>query len=182
MNRLTLYLSNGKAHVWIGIGGALALNGTVRQGNVRVDLVRLMLYSNGAPKVKTLWELSNVPLIIISGLSYMGIGRRLELAPNDLSFIEAPDHFTAFKLLKKGRAKYLLNYEVTSQLGVKSMESADLRAMVVQKIPLYFLVSNALENAGELLAKLDQALLDIRKEDSYSIADKCDVKIKPNKE
>jgi len=162
--RLKKYIASGKVDLWLGIKPSNELKALVIAGKQQVGTVLLNIYALTDQKTTQLSDLNGKRLIVIRGYSYGGAIDYIRDKNNHISIEITNDHESAFSMLAKGRADYLLAYQQPSQLALQHVKINNVTVNKLFELPVFFIVSKQVSNAKDLIAKLDQALLKICEE------------------
>jgi len=161
--RLYHNLADGKVQIWLGLPNTPLYRGKVHISKTHVaETILKAYYLKGQKPIRNFKDLKGQKVITIRGFGYAGIKDRL-MKEIDIHPLEAPSHEAAFRMLKKQRAPYLLNYHrpVTDALTREPVEN--LESNVLQKIKVYFIVSKKLKEGKKLLKDMEGAYLRLKK-------------------
>ncbi|HCY83800.1 MAG TPA: amino acid ABC transporter [Desulfobacteraceae bacterium] len=96
-------------------------------------------------------------VITIRGYSYANLRHFLSDPANGITNMVAPTHRSAFKMLNRGRASYVLDYESAARKILAEYEIPDLNANIIKELDIYLVLSKKYPEADELMLKLEDA-------------------------
>lgn len=156
--RVYLYLKNGMIDMWPGGAGVPELQGHVYESSVTPMRIVLSAFHHSAEAPpESLSSLVGQSLILINGFSYLGLLERLPLESKDLSY--APDHVRALQMLKLGRGRYLLDYDVPIAAIKDDFPELDLTGTPLFEARGAFVMSKAYPNAKQAMKALEEAYI-----------------------
>lgn len=156
VKRLNHLLGTGDAHIWIRVDGDRELQSQTYKSNHIVGTLKLGLHSVQKVDYQNIWQVHE-PVIAIAGYSYTGLRQKLEQADAGIEFIEASSHQSAFRMLRSGRARLLLDYERPAGYAVEQIGLKKTWFTQVSDAPSYFYVSKKAPDAELLLEQLEKA-------------------------
>jgi len=148
--RLYKEIANGKVHVWTGISGHAGHDRATIMDDTPIGILKLRIYGVGSPP-PTFENLRNTALIVIGGYQYAGLLRRQPPADRGVTLIPAQSHRSAFELMSVGRARYVMDYDQSAQQAISALGLGDVKATVVEDVPIYYYVSRAAPDPEGLL-------------------------------
>ena len=119
--------------------------------------ISLNLYGMPGNKPPAADQLGDRPLIAVVGFRYGGMLDRLQKAHPSLIILHANNHVSAFRMLKAGRAPYVLEYHGQMLNAVAGLNIGELEVTPVQSWEAFMMVSNDAPNASILVSKLESA-------------------------
>lgn len=118
-------------------------------------LIQLYAYHlDSTPAIGSLDEIRNKRLILIRGYTYLNKLESLRTYNKDI--IIAPNHRSALRLLALNRGDYLLDFGRPLEEAAKTVKVEGLQRSLLDQWRLALVVSRALENADEVVHRLDQ--------------------------
>ncbi|MDX2102201.1 MAG: transporter substrate-binding domain-containing protein [Alphaproteobacteria bacterium] len=129
-----------------------------------VDEVILEAYSVGrSPDISKNEDLAGKSVILNLGYSYAGVRPFIEDTANRVAIAgEAPTPEAALRMLQAGRAPILLHYRGSIREAQRTVQVPNLQSSVLQRIPIFIVVSKATPNAEKVLADLEAALAKLK--------------------
>ncbi len=156
--RFYKYLVNGEVHLFLGIKTIPELKDKTIVSNARNGSIEMRVFTIGKKKEITRKEdLVGKKVIIVRGFSYSTWGSWIRDKKNGVKFIETNSHEAAFEMLERGRANYLLNYKYISRFVLKNKEIKNLQHKTLFNWQCYFVLSNKIANASNILRKMDNS-------------------------
>lgn len=166
--RLYTYLARGNADVYIGIKQVPLYQKQVLFSKTSIRELKLRIF--GLPDTKMpehIEGLAGEKVIALAGYGYGGYRESfLDDPRNKVELVISPNHEHAFRMLKArvNGVKYLLDYERPSKEALKKVHIAGIQTVPVFNLKTYIIVSRKTQDAGKVLAKLEKAYLELRKE------------------
>lgn len=116
----------------------------------------LNVYSIGDKKViSTKEDLKGVRLVTIRGYSYGKLRKFINDPQNNITIEVANTHSSALRMLKLGRADYLLDYGSATEDLLADNPIASLRSDKLSELNIYLVLSKTYPNANEVMNKLE---------------------------
>jgi polar amino acid transport system substrate-binding protein len=116
----------------------------------------LRIYSKaGHPSVKSRADLIGKRVITILGFGYGGLLPFIEDQKNGISNQVAETHESAFAMLQRGRADYVLDYTGPSTEVLAVQPIRDVKFDVLDRLDIYLVLSRKRPNAPQLMARLE---------------------------
>lgn len=169
--RLYSNIVKGKTNIFLGVKGASAYHSDVIYSKTRITTVEVRAFFIGdKTKINAPKEIVGKNLILIRGYSYGGFLAKMKgMAKKKMLKLNFADgHKNAFKMLKKGRGDYVLDYKRPAMNALKEMKPIKgISYSVAAQVPGYFIVSKKTPKAQELMDKLDAAYLKKHSVDEY---------------
>ncbi|MBF0572704.1 MAG: transporter substrate-binding domain-containing protein [Desulfamplus sp.] len=163
--RLYKYLADGETHIALGVKGVPELEGNVLYSNEKITDIDLRVYSRAeTPPIKTKEDMIGKRIITIRGYSYGGFIKYIENPATKIVADMANGHELAFKKLQAQRADYVLDYSLPSEKALKSINIPGIQSYSISLLELFFIVSKKTPDAENLLRKLEQAFIELKKE------------------
>jgi polar amino acid transport system substrate-binding protein len=153
--RVRVLLAQGRADIGFGVPMPV-YPGAVLHGSEPVMQLTLRAFTIGnGPGVRSLADLKGQQVILRRGYTYGGIRSQLEKSAGDIDIVDAADLEQGLRLLRFGRGTVLLEYaHLLRQGGAEGLKEA-----VLERRPIYFLVSRSNPNADLLLNQFQTAYL-----------------------
>jgi polar amino acid transport system substrate-binding protein len=109
------------------------------------------------PAIDTMEQIRNKRLILIRGYTYLNKLDHLRQSNKDI--VVAPNHRSALRLLSLGRGDYLLDFGRPLEEAAKTVHVEGLQRSLLDTWRLALVVSRNLEDAAEVVERLDQSFL-----------------------
>ena len=97
-------------------------------------------------------------MIILRGYGYSGWINFIRNLDNSVRYNIADSHESAFEMLKKGRADYVLDYHSPASKALYQVGVPNLNSSLVQEFDVYFIVSDKVPGAQKLSRQIDGLL------------------------
>ncbi|MCB9480781.1 MAG: transporter substrate-binding domain-containing protein [Desulfobacteraceae bacterium] len=164
VKRMSDYIAKGKLDLWIGLKTIPDFEGTTFKGDSEVLKITLKAYrTKNIPDIKKQEDLNSKSIIIIRGYSYGGWINYIKDVKNSIDFIETNDHKSAFRMLKAGRADYVLDYQNPAEKALKNLDIENLKENTISSFGAYFVVSKQTPDAENVLKNLEKAYKKLKK-------------------
>ena len=121
----------------------------------------LMLFGLAGNKPPKITELTAQPLISILGYSFGGEADRLQARVPGMQILYTNGHTAAFRMLKAGRAKYVLDYWHPGIVTAQEQGIGDVAYTEVFSFPTILWVSKKMPLAQQLIKRLSAASIRI---------------------
>lgn len=95
-------------------------------------------------------------VITIRGYSYANLLQFISEPANGITNMVAPTHRSAFKMLSRGRAAYLLDYESAARETLFEYKISTLNSNAIKDLDIYLVLSKKYSEAAELMVKLEK--------------------------
>ncbi len=163
--RMAKELAEGGIDLWIGLSTLPEFKDTTLIGKHKVAQISLRAYVIGEkPPIASKEDLSGKNVLIMRGYSYGGWVNFIKDPASKVKFTETDSHETAFKMLKAGRADYLLDYRGPSEKALKAVDVPNLNFNEISSFGAYFVVSQKTPDAQKLLDDMETAYEALLKE------------------
>lgn len=163
--RLYKNLAEGTTQIWMGIKGVPEFEGMVLNSDIPVTEIEIRVYSKeGTPPIAAIPDFNGKKIITIRGFGYGGLIAYLENPANQVSTDPSDSHELAFKKLIKGRGDYVLDYKKPAEEALKASNIIGLNHTVLKNIKVHLIISKQAPDAENLLKKLEEAYLELKKE------------------
>lgn len=160
--RLYKELISGKVNIWMGALGKSELKNHTLESRYSIEQINLALYYPLEQVTPSLpYDLKNKKIITIKGFSYWEkVNTWLNDKDLNIKVIQASSHTSAIAMLLKKRGDFLLSYQepmsfTRQALGIESLQ---LPFIVLQKIPLSFILSKQTPHAHSIMQAIDAHL------------------------
>lgn len=155
-------LGDNTTNFFLGVKGSKFIEGKVEYGKLEFEGIQLRIYSSDDSEILTTKEqLKAREVIVIRGFGYGGLAQYLQNPENNIKTIEATDHYSAFKMLSAGRAKYLLDYRATSNLVIDKLKLTGINYGVLQQAYTYFIINKAYPEYAQVLQNIEDTYIDL---------------------
>lgn len=126
----------------------------------------VVFYQGGKRGINKKEDLEGKSLIMLRGWTYLNLQAYYEALAKQgkIKLQYADSHEIAFKMLKKGRADYLLEYWDPSQETLKKLEIPQLHHTILQEVKVHALVSKKQPHAQAFKKKFEKAYRQVLKE------------------
>ena len=111
--------------------------------------------------IKTEQDLIGQSLITLRGYSYGPLKPFLNHAENRLTLSPTATHESAFAMLERGRADYVLNYKHPSIEVLLKQPIEDVVFSPLREIKLYMVLNKRYPNAKQVMAELERAMSEL---------------------
>ncbi|MBL4790290.1 MAG: ABC transporter substrate-binding protein [Kordiimonadaceae bacterium] len=119
--------------------------------------IRMNLYGRQGLQPPDPKTLKNVSLITLTGYRYAGYLEQLKARNAGVKTISTTSHLSAFRMLKAGRAPYVLDYKAPAELAMAKLGISGALSSLVSAGPAGMLVSKQAEQKDLLLDRLQAA-------------------------
>ncbi|MBL4790898.1 MAG: transporter substrate-binding domain-containing protein [Kordiimonadaceae bacterium] len=168
LKRLYALLKNNQIDMAFTIENSrLEKNGVV-SSKVPLMVVQVHLYTFKSGPVPSVWDLADENILGIDGYTYSGVRAELEKRDRNIRFIEAISPITVLRMLRAGRATYMLGYKRPMEHAIRSIGAGDIRSALIRDVPMYFHMLKSKKEAVPLLQELDAALRTVMKRTGHS--------------
>lgn len=166
VKRMAGYIVSGKLDLWIGLNTIPVFENNAYKSSIKVHEITLKVYRTDKrlPDIKNPEDLKNKSVIILSGYSYGGWINFINNRINSVKYTKAHNHDSALKMLKAGRADYLLNYNRPAEKAIKKSSEENIYSNTVSSFGAYFVVSKKVPDAENILKNLEAAYLKLKRE------------------
>jgi polar amino acid transport system substrate-binding protein len=153
--RLFFYMLTGKIDFWFGVHNS-ALGLTSIMGERVFHKFKLNVYSKGdKPPIKEKKDFEGKSVIIISGYSYGGLVDYL-VDNKDINAILCHSHTSGMHMLEKGRADYLLDYELPADHELKNLKFTDINKSRYKEVDLILIGSKRTPFVKEIIKHMEE--------------------------
>lgn len=156
--RMISNLVAGKIDLWVGLPTIPAFQGKTLVGQSEVFKITLRSFHIGEKRpVKSKTDLNDKKIIIMSGYSYGGWIHYIKDPLNRVQYLLTNSHESALKMLKAGRADYLLDYKYPAEKALETLEIPGLQHNEISALGIHFVVSSKAQDAAGLLEAIETA-------------------------
>ncbi len=157
-SRMFQYLAEGKADFAILVKAPL-LEDCCLVSEKPVTTTELRVYfRQGTRPVEGPEDLIGQSVITLRGYSYGQLKPFLHKAENRILLSPTASHESAFAMLQRGRADYLLNYKQPSIEVLQRAPIADIAFRTLKEIDLYLVLHKDFPQAAELMVQLESII------------------------
>lgn len=162
--RLYTALKSGSVDIWLGAPGKPELRAHTRESAHSLGRVDLNLYHRAdTPTPRIPKSLVGQGVIVINGYSYWpSVNQLLQDPALDIRLLRTATHESALAMLRYRRADYLLDYQLPAEQARRDQGLEPLPHLVLQQVPIHFIVSRHVADSAAVLADLDRAFLALR--------------------
>lgn len=109
-------------------------------------------------------DLAGKKILTILGYSYGGLLKYISDPANQIVNLVAPTHQSAFSMLERKRADYVLDYESAAGDILAEHPIKDIRSHPISQLDIYLVLSKAYPDAENLMRRLENIVesLDVR--------------------
>ncbi|MBF0228406.1 MAG: transporter substrate-binding domain-containing protein [Desulfamplus sp.] len=158
-------LAEGKSDIFLGVKGVPEFEGNVLYSSEKITQIDLRVYNRqDTQPIKTKEELKGKKILTIRGYSYGGFIKYLEDPANQITLDVTDGHELAFKKLQGKRADYLLDYSAPAETTLKSVIIPGIQNHSISLLDVFLIVSKKNPDAENILKKIEQAFIDLKKE------------------
>ncbi|MGM0449713.1 MAG: substrate-binding periplasmic protein [Pseudomonadota bacterium] len=157
LDRIYLYLREGRLDVWMGSEGVPALAESTLEPNFTFPPIRLHAYHlEETEPVSGMEELRGEDLILIRGYTYLG-----RLAPvkkaEGTQVGQASTHVAALRMLEAGRGDYLLDFQAPVEEALEKQPIPDITHSPITSWNTTLVFSAQAEGVKELIRDFEKA-------------------------
>lgn len=157
IERVYLYLENGRIDMWLGTAGVPELEAYTHETDFHTGSVRLNAYSReGSPPVSGIEDLQGKRLILIRGYTYWRLLDHLKDDP-DTVVTMAPNHRSAGRMLALRRGDYLINFQSPMDNIQEHSSLPEFRQDNLLSWPLTLIFSKKAPGTGKMIEDLNRA-------------------------
>ncbi len=169
--RIYANLVKGTTHIFYGIRvppNVVSPDYILHSKHTISKITLRVFHLQSTPTISKKEDLVGKSIIVFRGYGYGGFINYINHPGNAMTVHTADTQVNGFKMLKKGRAKYMLAFERPAVETMKTFPEAFL-ADVTYSDPLYiadgyFVISKKTPNATSLLARMESAYLKLESE------------------
>ncbi|MDM8538513.1 transporter substrate-binding domain-containing protein [Desulfobacterales bacterium HSG17] len=155
-------LTEGRVHLFNGLSAIPAVKKSCVSSEITLFPLEMRVYWTGDKKpVKVKEDLIGHSVVIVKGFTYKDWGAWIRSGKNDIEFFDTYTHDSAFRMLKKGRGEYLLNYKYIDSKYIEKEQFKNLTAKTLFKWNCYFNVQKNTPDAQELLKRIEASYLQL---------------------
>jgi len=152
-----LELDGGTIDAWITVRIATAAQlGFPVEPTLFLPLELSMFGLAGSDPPK-LMEFGEKGLITVIGFRFNGVIDRLKQRLPNLKVMAAHGHLSAFRMLKAGRSRFLIDYHLAGMDAAQSLGIGDVVHTTIYKQPTFLYISRNVPDAAALLERLGKA-------------------------
>ncbi|MBL4790151.1 MAG: transporter substrate-binding domain-containing protein [Kordiimonadaceae bacterium] len=118
---------------------------------------QLSLFALAGTKIPAIEGLRTGGLIKVFGYNYNHVADDIAAAAPGMQIVDAPTHQLAFRMLKEGRARYLLDYWQPGMLAARNEGIDDVAHIEILDKPIVVFISHKYPNVEALVARLSAA-------------------------
>lgn len=171
--RLYSNLVKGSVDIFYGLNVPTEVAPYVLLSKNKINQITLRAYSSGSTvPIKKKEDLIGQSVIVTRGWAYGGFINYINDSANKIKISISDTHQNGFKMLKKGRANYLLAFERPTKATLKTLPN-DYFTDLKWSPPLFyadghFVVSKKTPNAESLLRRMDLAYEKLEKSGAFT--------------
>jgi len=150
--------SKGEIHLFNGVSTLPPIQASAISSQIPLFEVEMRAYWVGnKPPIKEKEDLLGHSVILLKGFTYKDWGAWIRDQKNKVVFYEPYTHESAYEMLKKGRAEYLLSYKYIDDEILSKVKIPDLVVKPLFQWHCVFNISKNTPNAAALLKKLEDS-------------------------
>ncbi|MCP4116381.1 MAG: transporter substrate-binding domain-containing protein [Desulfobacteraceae bacterium] len=160
--RLYDYLAKGKIHLFNGLGSIPLVKESAISGKETLFPLEMRIYhrEDREPVIRK-EQLAGRSVILIRGFTYKDWGGWIRNKGNRVKYYETNTHEAAFRMLRRNRADYLLNYKYIGEDCLKKFPIPNLVIKPLFRWQCSFNISRSTPHAETLLKRLEQSYYDL---------------------
>lgn len=156
--RLFRNLKNGETNFTILVKASSLLDDFIFSSKPVYTTSLNVYYIGDKPPILEKEDFVRTHLVTIRGYSYGKLGKFINDPLNSVVKEVTDTHSSAFKMLKLGRADYVLDYASAAQDIIVKSSIDKLRSNTISDLDIYLVLSKSYPNAQELMHKLEAIL------------------------
>ena len=150
--RLYQNLQEGKLHLFNGVSAIPVVAQSTIASELRLFPIEMRVYWHGdLPEIAEKEDLIGHSVILVRGFTYKDWGAWIRAGDQDIDFFDTNTHESAFGMLQKGRAEYLLNYKY---IDFEVLEQVEIPDLVTKPLFLWWCAFNIHKDAPNAEAVL----------------------------
>lgn len=155
-------LAEGDIHFFNGLSSIPVVNENCISSDIKLFPLEMRVYWRGdkAP-ISTKEDLIGRSVILVRGFTYKDWGAWIREGKQNIDFYDVNTHESAFRMLKKGRADYLLNYKYIDSEVLERVDIPDLQVKPLYRWYCYFNIHEETPRARQLLKKIEASYRDL---------------------
>ena len=114
-----------------------------------------VFYSEGSEPVASIEELHDKSVITIAGYSYAGYKKYIQDSDHGITNVSAPNHFSAFGMLARGRADYVLDYAFPAAEVLAAEPIRGIRFFTLKKADVFLILHKDYPDAVNVMQRLE---------------------------
>lgn len=148
--RMFLFFQSGKVHMIVGTEGLLDRYGQFALSSARpIMKIHVRLYAKSATPFPGDIKKITGPIGAINGFDFDGL---LDGSGTAIHFVNS--HDSLFKMLDRGRLKYVMDYAVPADASLKSTGMTDIKSQLVKEINLYLCLRKDFPHSEQVLQNI----------------------------
>lgn len=121
-------------------------------------------YRKGSDPVHSMEDLEGKSVITIEGYSYAGYLKVIKNPDNRIDNNPTPSHFSAFAMLSKGRAEYVLDYAFPAVEVLQKNPISELSSSTLKQTYIYLILHKDYPDAVNVMQRLEHIAADLDKQ------------------
>ncbi len=156
--RMANWIVRGKIDLWVGLSTLPQFKDSTLVGDSVVTTIEMRAYTRkGLPHIEGKPSLTEKRIGILRGYSYGGWVDFIKDPANQVRYIELDNRPAAYKMLKKGRVDYVLDYRQPAELALQDIDFPELSFTPLSELEARFVVSKKTPNAAQILEQLESS-------------------------
>lgn len=153
--RLFRNFKNGETNFSILVRASSLLDSSIFSTKPIYSTNLNIYYIGDKAPITTKEDLIGSRVVTIRGYSYGKLRQFIEDPKNSITNEVTNTHSSAFRMLKLGRADYLLDYASAAQDIISQSSITDLHSTTINKLKIYLVLSKSYPNANDLMKRLE---------------------------
>ena len=151
-------LEEGDIHFFNGLSSIPVVNQNCISSDIKLFPLEMRVYWRGdKDPIAVKEDLIGHSVILVRGFTYKDWGAWIREGRQDIAFYDVNTHESAFKMLKRGRAEYLLNYKYIDSEMLEQVEIPDLQVKTLFRWYCYFNIHKDTPDARALLKTIEDS-------------------------
>ncbi|EAR60961.1 substrate-binding periplasmic protein [Neptuniibacter caesariensis] len=114
-----------------------------------------IFYREGSEPVASIEELRGKSVITIAGYSYAGYRKYIDDPDNGITNMSTQGHFSAFGMLQRGRAEYVLDYAYPAAEVLAENPISNIRFSTLKQTDVFLILHKDYPDAEKTMRKLE---------------------------
>ncbi len=149
-------LAEGEIHFFNGLSSIPVVAENCISSDIKLFPLEMRVYWRGdKPPITEKEDLIGHSVILVRGFTYKDWGAWIREGKQNIKFFDVNTHESAFKMLKRGRAEYLLNYKYIDAEVLETISVPDLEVKPLYRWNCYFNIHKKTPNAEALLKRIE---------------------------
>lgn len=151
-------LAEGDIQFFNGLSSIPVVSENCISSDIKLFPLEMRVYWRGdRPPIAEKEDLIGHSVILVRGFTYKDWGAWIREGKQDIEFFDVNTHESAFKMLRRGRAEYLLNYKYIDSEVLDRVQITDLQVKPLYRWYCYFNIHKDTPNAAALLRRIEDS-------------------------